>query len=538
MAGRDDGPAWSVVRADGTVQLGSVGVSATLTGLAHLTVRAERSTSWIGVELPDQRPDPMDMGGDGFAPEWELLSLTETSGAPLRVRVTDGGPDRQLSSRPDRRIVMVSWASPVPAGEARTLVVRWTQKAPYAALDRLATTSIARGEGSPILLALPTVTGDPGRFPYTLKVLAPQEAAVSASGSSVQTVRVEDGVLVQAAGLAGGAAVVALAPTNHDQLGAFRAFMREVAPDLVRSMANLSVPLGHWWGTPLGGLDLVQLAPGWRFPGVVAGEGVVGLRTGMRMKAAWSQQQAGVPDLPELEGVLVSEGTVAASWASWVGGDPRGRVWLEALARASALDQLSDDDALVWRRWLASCSTPLIGTRPALSPEVAATTGFRDMAARCAGQLILGPMLVDRLGQAQAAAMRRAILPRGAFEAKSLGALMLEVDPSVGPWIQRWLVEGHSVQLTARLSAVQEGDGWRTTGVVQADTDLGGAPVWIRLSRGPRVVDALVQTRGAAGVVDVATAFKPKEAEVDPDLRMLRLPIVPVELGWPSPALP
>ena len=73
-------------------------------------------------------------------------------------------------------------------------------------------------------------------------------------------------------------------------------------------MARLSVPLGRWWGEALGGVDLALLRPGWRFPGVVAGEGVVGVRGAVRLVGNWSERDMGVPDLPELETVLVAEG--------------------------------------------------------------------------------------------------------------------------------------------------------------------------------------------------------------------------------------
>ena len=528
-----DEPAWTVSWAEGALDVQPTGVSATVRAEATLALVAARPTATLGLEIPELRPHPMDLGGASFAPEWRLVEVSDTSGAPLKVTLTDEGADAHLAFRADRRLVLVTWPEALPAGAARTLAVRWEQQVPYVGVDALATGSLRRGASTPALPALPTVTGDAGRFPYTLNVAAPSGLQISASGGSVAFERDAQGVRARARGAAGGAALAMVGPWRVDQLGAFRALLDRSSTQSAASMARLSVPLGIWWGEALGGVDLALLRPGWRFPGVVAGEGVVGVRGAVRLVGIWSERDMGVPDLPEIETVLVAEGLAEAAWSALVGRSAQGRGWLSALARASALDLLSPQDALAWRGWLARCVTPLPGARPALSPEAAATTGFQAVAAHCAGPLLVGSMLDDRLGVEGARAARQEAMALGGPSLASLRAGVLRVDPSAGPWVDRWLAQGHPAQLSARLALAQEAGGWRVRGQIRADTELGGAPVMIHLSRGWRVAEAQVQTQGRAGEVDLLLPFRPVQLEVDPERRMLRLPLVDQALESP-----
>ena len=239
-------PSWTVSWAEGALDIEPMGVSAKVRAEASLELQTGRSTRTLGLEIPDLRPHVMDLGGAGFAPEWRLLEISDASGAPVQVTLTDEGADAHLAFRADRRLVLVTWPEELPAGATASLRVRWEQQVPYAGVDSLATSSLRRGEATPALPALPTVTGDSGRFPYALHVNAPSGLQISVSGGSVEQTRHSRGVSASARGAAGGAAMAMVGPWRVDQLGAFRALLDRSSSQSAESMARLSVPLGRW----------------------------------------------------------------------------------------------------------------------------------------------------------------------------------------------------------------------------------------------------------------------------------------------------
>jgi hypothetical protein len=325
----------------------------------------------------------------------------------------------------------------------------------------------------------------------------------------------------------GGEAVVAAGRWSAARLGDVAVFAEGATPEMADAVAKVAQPLSLWSGVRMGETRFVSLPRTWRPPAALGGEGLAGLRQAVDPEEWWVKKKGGPPpDLPEYATVLGAEGLANAAWTGRGGASASGRAWLWAFGRAFALDVLDPKEAAPWREWLQTCARPREGMRPALSPEVAATGAWREISMRCSGPMIVGPMLDDRLGADMARLVRREVLSGPRVDFAALRAAVVARDPSAAGWADRWLGGGNPVRLRLGWRATAAVAGAHVHGFVEADSDLAGAPVRVRLRRGGLVVDVTLRGDGERVPIDVDVPFEPTRVEVDPDRRMLREPMV------------
>jgi hypothetical protein len=470
---------------------------------------------WLGLEVPDAAFGRV-AGSLHMDDAWTVAGVSR-DGVALPVTIAPGRDLEIDIARPDRRLVIVD-LGPDP-GTALTLDVAWSQRVPWKRADHLATTNVQRGTGTPMLPALPTVAGAARDFPYQLVVHAPAAVDLVVSGTWQSDELTRKGRTVRTRGTTGGAATVVAGQWSAQAHGPVSVHFERSGD--AQSAARLVGAFAAWSGLPASDVDLVELPPEFTPPRALWGEGIAGIRPVLTLAdSLWFDDAV---DAPNLDAFLLSEGVAGASLAH-LAVDAVGAAWVDALARAFALDlqaALDPKAARTWRRDLQTCAT--LPTRtPALSPEVAATSGFRDPSVRCAAPLVLGPMLADRFGEAGALRIRSALLASGRADVESWRVAALAEDPEAGPWVDRWLRDGHIAgPIAASIDTVEADEGgWRVRGTVRSGTELGGAPVVVRLMGAK--VDLAVPVPGREAAFDVVVPGKPSRAVVDPELRLLR----------------
>jgi hypothetical protein len=514
------GPAdWRVVRGSSSVSVtpeGS-GLAAQVKVDATLVLQAVASTATLALEVPSVAASTLDSGGERFRLDWQLDSV-DGGGTTWLLAAVD--PDVDHAFRRDSRLAVVTWPAPVAAGDERVVRVQWSQRVPYARLDVAGRFVRRFGTATPPLPALPRPAGDAGRFPYTLEVWGPDDTTVVASGGDEQPLTSEHGRHgVRAQGLAGGAAAAVVGAFEIDRAGSLRALTQRPREGLTASLVGMEAALRSWTGWNPGAVDLVELPPAWMPPAPLTAEGLAGLRGGLGMRGTGTLKIHPWDQLPALSQVLVAESMAGALLAGAAGADAEARVWVAALARAFALDTLAAPDAAAWRLTLQECAAVGSGTRPAWSPAAAGNTGFADLAARCAGPLLVGAMLEDRLGSTGAARVRRAALADGLLRVERLVAAVIDEDPTAAAWAQRWLVEGHMPTASPVITVSPDGGGsWRVHGRIDADMPLADAPITVRLTRGERTFDVVAH---GAEPFDMLVPFEPLMSTLDPDHRAL-----------------
>ncbi len=523
-------PAWTVVRADGRTAytLAENPEWARLEGETELVLRALRAGDTLALEVPEVVVDRLDAGGERPFTDWQLLDVRAADGTVLPVTLAAVDPAARLAPRADRRLVLVRLPASPAVGDLLSVRVRWRQEVPWASVERLPTETRINDVAAPLGPALVRLAGDHRPFPYALDVTVPVGAVVVVSGRSDDPVI--DGLRsrVHSEGDVGPEAVVTAGEWRLADLGAVRVAAPGASRAAALAVAEVTVPLETWSGVRLGPTDFVQLPASFRPPAGRWGEGVAAIRPWLRfdqdVRAEVLYEGLGPSGLPDLPTVLGGEALAASAWAGRVGATAEGAVWIEAFGRAFAIDVLSARSALAWRDWLQRCSIPLAGMSPALSPHAAATTAFRDTAARCAGPLIVGPMLDDRLGTTRARLVRRAVFASGTVDADAIRAAVLAENPGAGPWLDRWIDGGQPVRVEATWSATPTDHGARVRGTVSADSVLGGAPVLLRFQRGTQQFDLSVRGDGVAVPFEAELPFVPRSVGIDPTHRLLRVP--------------
>ncbi len=486
-------------------------------GETWLDVVGDGSTRWLPLEVPEVIPRVMDAGGEVFVTEWRIESVS-ANGRPLPVRVAEIDPETRLATRRDRRLVWVELEDLAAA----TVSVTWSQRVPFGRSEWVATRIAHLGDATPPLPAMPRVAGAATTFPYRLTVAAPEGPELSVSGIT-EAERHFDGIVEsRSRGRAGGEAVVALGKWSRDQSGTVRALFKGRTRGHAATVLSLGDPLVRWSGRSLPEeLEVVELAAAWRPSAAVFAEGWVGLRPKMRIPGQPLER------LPGLEDVLLSEGVAGAAWPAGSASSEETRAWSFGMARAFALDVLATTDpdgARKWRKTLQKCLGPAHGVRPALSPNHAATHGFSDISARCAAPLILGTALHDRLGSEGARTARAIALEAGPLTTESLRVAILAVDPSAGPWVTRWIEEGHPTHIDLDWDAVATEEGAVVRGELRPDLPLAGAPVVLRFARGLRSMDVVVSTEEVGSTAwEVTLPFSPLTVRIDPERRLLRV---------------
>lgn len=503
---------------------------ATLRGETELELLARRAGEVVALEVPEVRVDALDPGGERPFAAWALAGVADVGGAALGATVAAVDPAARLAHRLDRRLVLVRLPAPLPAGDTLRLRVTWTQQVPWASVERLAGGTRVNDVAAPMGPALVRLAGDHRPFPYTVEVTAPGDAVVVVSGASEDPVPEGDRVRVRSHGDVGPDAVVTAGEWRLADLGG----VRVAAPGATRAaavaVAEVTEPLDRWSGVRLGPTDFVELPGSFRPPAGRWGEGVAAIRPWVRMETdlrAGQVFEGPVPrGLGDLATVLGAEALAASAWTGRVGATAEGEVWLEAFGRAFALDVLGRRSAVAWQAWLQRCAAPLMGMSPALSPHAAATTGFRETAGRCAGPLLVGPMLDDRVGTTRARLIRRAVFASGVVDAASFRAALLAESPDAGPWADRWIDGGQPIRLGVDWAADPGEVFTRVHGLVRADSALGGAPVLLRFRRGGRIFDLSVRGLGAEVPFEAELPFVPRAVEIDPDHHLLRVPVL------------
>jgi hypothetical protein len=522
---RDVGPPpVAVVRAAGTVRVvpDASGLWATVSSRADLVVRANSEVRWLGLEVPMVVEPPIASQAN-FDEQWAVQAIELIDGAPLSYTVTGVEREPGLIALTDRRTALVDL--PLDAGDQRTLRVSWSQRVPYARMDTLPTRTVQAGTSTTLLPALPRLAGDRSPFPYQLAVAAPSREAIVVSGHTVSE-EVRGGYrVVESSGESGAQAAVAVGRWREGGAAGVRLLVDRASSADAENLARLDGPLRAWSGRSLPEeLDVVQLPAAFRLPVARWAEGIAAVRPAMTLVDVLAYQQSEVvANLPRLEMVLLSEAVAAATFADRAV-DVESEVWVTALARAFAMDLLAAldaDAARVWRAELRRCAYTS-ERRPALSAQLTATSGYRDVAARCAVPLIAGPMLTDRLGTEAAVRVRHDLLA-GALDAATFRSAVLAADPTAGPWVARWLGDGHlAAPLTARFELSDTPEGVVASGSLRTDASLGGAPVVLRFRRGEQTVDEVVEVHTADRPFSATLPFRPLSVDVDPELRLLQ----------------
>lgn len=513
LAGSAPDPAWTVEAAHAETGLRRAGSSVVVDTHVRLRVRALRPTDTLALAFPDVEPDPLDVGGDGFATDWTLDRVEDEAGAPLR---STAPPPSGWDA--DRRTVLVRWADPWDAGRVRTLDLHWTQALPFGRVEGLRGVALGAGVDTPLTPALPRLVADRSPFPYVWRARAPATLRLAPSGRIVDETSGGDVRTLTVEGDDGAHAAWALGRWEVGRVGDLERYAETAADAAAEALTGLRSPISAWSGLPLGPLRYVPLPRTWRSPHAEAAGTVFGVRRAVRLPGV----TGGAPsqELPGLPTVLTVTGAAQASWAGRGAPSAAGDAWVGAFARAFALDLLDADDASAWRAWLQTCIRPVPGLHPALSPEVSGTSPFRRTSTECAGPLLVGPMLDDRLGAADARLVRRAVFGAGRIDADTLTTELLRHAPDARPWASRWLRGGEPVDLRLTWTAA----GTHVTGVLHGDTELAGAPIVVRFRAGLRTADVTLRGDGAELPLDTTLPFVPRHAAIDPDHRVLRLP--------------
>lgn len=519
-------PPWAVRRADVTwtiPRLAGSGQELRVTGEALLDVVPTHDTRWIAVELPWFHPSPGDIGETSVEPAFRVESVTDPVGVVLASSTPSVDTDTELAWRPRRRLLLVKFPEPVPAGESRVVDVRWSQRVPYGRIEAFPYGNVHYGSVTPPLPAVPVVVGDDGVFPYRLdvEVTAPEKVAVS--GALLDVVPGRGSQTFRSAGLVGGAARLAVGRWEEQALGLARVLSPNQERDSAARVALLAVAVADWSGAQPLDMEVARLTPTVAPAHVEWGEGWVGIVPDVDVEKPRWAGNVYPHDLGDPVNILGLQGVAAASWAERAGQGAEATAWVEAFAGAFAIAHLGPKEAVGWRKWMQGCASTFPPREMALSPAEAATTGYREISTRCAAPLVLGPMLDDRLGVDGASRVRRALLGQGpVLDRERVGAAVLAEDPSAGPWVRRWIDLATVPDLDLAWTATEEEGGYRVTGTVRADGDMGGAPVVVRVGAGRKAVDVVVPLTGREAAFSVHVRRRPLLVTLDPARRVLR----------------
>jgi hypothetical protein len=506
---------------------------------AALTVRFEGGAfRTLSLLIPRDAGRPW-LGQPPLPDRWVLRSVTLKDGTPVIALLLDESERRaERSGRRDCTEVLVVLPEPLADGESMTLQVRYTDEIRYAHVWISDAGSQSYGTTTGLVPVLPRLASRPGAvFPVSLVVGVPLqgEYGVAASGATVEewtdavgryrktkTTSPEAGVAVGRWPATHLETAALGFPQVRVQLFAGDQRAAEDLPVRVRQLLNFYQ--GFMPTYPAREVDVIEVPTAGANPDIEWGNGLVGMRTLLGGYEPSSRR-----DRPELEFVGLAR-ALAQQWWLIQERHPRDAAVADAMSRTYAslflLAGFGEEAHQAWRETWTECVRQRTRRLP-LSMTSSWSTLSAEMAAECAGPMVLGHMLRLEVGdRVYLEGLNDVLRGRNPRTVDGIqAALEARAERELDDYFDFWVEGGHLPKVTLRYAVVPDRSMWRVVGHLESDVPFGTFEVPVLVKRSAEFSKVhWVQIVDGEGHFDVVSHFgKPRKVVLNPDHQVLLL---------------